>query len=181
MLMPTILTHAVVPLAIGLGLGPRAVPPRLLIAGIVASIAPDFDVLAFRLHVAYADTFGHRGATHSVSFALLLGVIAALLAGRLRAPPWKAFAFVGLCALSHPLLDMFTNGTHGVALWWPWSDERLEMPWHRIEASPIAFNRIASSRTWVVLQSEMTWIWLPAAAAFLALKLATRSSRPAKN
>lgn len=172
--MPTILTHAVVPLAIGLGLGSRAVPPRLLVAGIVASIAPDFDVLAFRLHVAYADTFGHRGATHSVSFALMLALIAALLAGRLRVPPWKAFAFVGVCAVSHPLLDMFTNGTHGVALWWPWSDERLVMPWHRIEASPIAFNRIASARTWVVLQSEMAWIWLPAVASFALLRLGRR-------
>ncbi|RQP24455.1 metal-dependent hydrolase [Piscinibacter terrae] len=182
--MPTILTHAVVPLAIGLGLGSRAVPPHLLMAGIVASIAPDFDVLAFRLHVAYADTFGHRGATHSVGFAFLLATTAALLAGRLRTSPWKAFAFVGLCALSHPLLDMFTNGTHGVALWWPWSDERLVMPWHRIEASPIAFDRIASARTWVVLQSEMMWIWLPALAGFLALKLwsrgVTRSSRHAQ-
>jgi inner membrane protein len=172
--MPTILTHAVVPLAIGLGLGSRAVSPRLLMAGIVASIAPDFDVLAFRLHVAYADTFGHRGATHSMSFAIMLGLIAAVLSGRLRTSPWKAFAFVTLCGVSHPLLDMFTNGTHGVALWWPWSDERLVMPWHRIEASPIAFNRIASVRTWVVLQSEMVWIWLPAAVVFALLRAGRR-------
>jgi inner membrane protein len=116
-----------------------------------------------------------------VSFAIMLGLIAALLSGRLRTSPRKAFAFVAFCGVSHPLLDMFTNGTHGVALWWPWSDERLVMPWHRIEASPLAFNRIASARTWVVLQSEMVWIWLPAAVAFLILKLWRRMTmRPSK-
>ncbi len=74
--MPTILTHVVVPLAIGIGLGSGVVSRRLLIAGAVASIMPDFDVVAFKLGIAYGDAFGHRGASHSLAFALMIGLLA---------------------------------------------------------------------------------------------------------
>ncbi len=37
------------------------ISPRLLIAGMVASIAPDLDVAAFRFGIAYSHEFGHRG------------------------------------------------------------------------------------------------------------------------
>src|SRR5262245_30471971 len=45
--MPTILSHPAVPLALALGLGRKTVPPRLAQIGVVASILPDLDVLAF--------------------------------------------------------------------------------------------------------------------------------------
>ena len=50
--MPTIFTHAVVPLAAGLALGRKTLPPRLVAAGMLAAIAPDFDTVAFRLGIA---------------------------------------------------------------------------------------------------------------------------------
>ncbi|MDO8697617.1 MAG: metal-dependent hydrolase, partial [Pseudomonas sp.] len=82
--MPTILTHAAVPLALGLGLGSRIVPPRLLLAGVLAAMLPDLDVLAFLLHISYADDFGHRGISHSLLFALSVGLLALLAAPQLR-------------------------------------------------------------------------------------------------
>ncbi|MDU6453653.1 MAG: metal-dependent hydrolase [Enterobacter hormaechei] len=36
--MPTIITHAAVPLCLGLGLGTKVIPPRLLFAGIVLAM-----------------------------------------------------------------------------------------------------------------------------------------------
>ncbi len=63
--MPTIVTHAAVPLCLGLGLGSRIIPPRLLLAGVAIAMLPDADVLAFKLGVAYGHVFGHRGFTHS--------------------------------------------------------------------------------------------------------------------
>jgi inner membrane protein len=162
--MPTILTHAVVPLAIGLGLGSRRIPPRLLCAAMLAAILPDLDVVAFALHIPYADDFGHRGASHSLLFALLVGVLALLAAPLLRCSRGMAFGFVGLAGASHGLLDMFTNGGLGVALWWPWSAERLFMPWQVIEVSPLTVQRLLSPRGVAVLQSELLWVWLPAAA-----------------
>lgn len=108
--MPTIFSHAAVPLALGLGLGARIVPRRLLAAGVLASILPDFDVLAFRFHVPYADNFGHRGISHSIVFAIFLATVAAAFAARLHAARRTAFIFVAICGISHGVLDMFTNG-----------------------------------------------------------------------
>ncbi|MES2317771.1 MAG: metal-dependent hydrolase [Pseudomonadota bacterium] len=144
--MPTILTHAVVPLALGLGLGAGVVSRRLLLAGIAGSIMPDFDVVAFKLGIAYGNAFGHRGASHSIAFAVLLGVLALCFARPLRTTRLAAFLFVGFSTLSHALLDMFTDGGHGVALWWPVSNERLFAAWQVIEVSPIGLRRFLTER-----------------------------------
>ncbi|WP_341675610.1 metal-dependent hydrolase [Niveibacterium sp. SC-1] len=175
--MPTILTHAAVPLALGLGLGSSRVPRRLLGAGVLAAIAPDFDGLAFKLGIAYADAFGHRGATHSLVFALLLGLVAAAGAQHLQTSRRVAFLFVAACCLSHPLLDMFTNGGLGVAFWWPFSEARYFSPWQVIEVSPIALRRVFSERGLAVLASELRWVWLPALLLGLTLRLGLRATR----
>ena len=47
--MPTIITHAAVPICLGLGLGLKVIPPRLLFAGIALAMLPDADVLSFKL------------------------------------------------------------------------------------------------------------------------------------
>ena len=172
--MPTILTHAAVPLALGLGLGIRIIPKPLLLAGIAASILPDLDVLAFQLHIPYADDFGHRGFTHSIAFAVALGLLAMAFSQRLRCSRGLAFTFIGISTVSHGLLDMLTNGGLGIALWWPWSSERLFAAWQVIEVSPLSLRHVFSARGWAVLQSELLWVWLPAlfvAAALLAFRL----------
>lgn len=166
--MPTILTHAAVPLALGLGLGREAISSRLLIAGALAAMLPDADVAAFKFGIAYADTFGHRGASHSLLFAALLGMAAILLRRSLRTRPWTAFWFVAFATVSHPLLDMLTDGGLGVALLWPWSDARHFAPWRVIEVSPFA-HRFFTARGAEVLLSELRWVWLPVVVAGSAL------------
>jgi inner membrane protein len=167
--MPTIFTHAVVPLAIGIGLGTGVVSRRLLLAGAAASIMPDLDVVAFKLGIAYADAFGHRGASHSVAFALLLGLLALACAPLLRTTRVAAFLFVALSTLSHAVLDMFTDGGLGVALWWPVSPERLFAAWRVIEVSPIGVSRFLTGRGLEVLLSEFVWVWLPCITVCAAL------------
>ena len=159
--MPTIFTHAVLPLAAGLALGRRTLSPRLVAAGMFATIAPDFDSVAFKLGIAYADQFGHRGASHSIAFALALGLLAAIAAPWLRTTRLKAFVFIAACTASHPLLDAFTDGGLGVALLWPWSHERIFAPWRPIEVSPIGTG-FFSLRGLEVLWSELKWVVLPA-------------------
>lgn len=165
--MPTILTHAAVPVALAAGLGSRIIPQRLLLAGIVASVLPDLDVAAFRLGIAYAAPLGHRGVSHSLAFAALLAVIAALLSRSLRSTRLTAAVFAGACAASHGVLDMFTNGGLGVALWWPFSQERVFAAWRVIEVSPLSLQRILGARGLAVMQSELLWVWLPALASGL--------------
>ena len=161
--MPTILTHAAIPLAIGICLGRQIIPPRLLAAGILASILPDADVVAFKLGIAYLDNFGHRGASHSICFALLLGLFACLFAKQLQSSRFGIFCFITVATASHGLLDMLTNGGEGVALFWPLSGQRWFFPWQVIEVSPIALKKIFSARFLAVLASELVWVWLPLA------------------
>ena len=77
--------------------------------------------------------------------------------------------FDGLSTISHGLLDMVTNGGLGIALWWPWSSERLFFPWQVIEVSPLSLSRVFSARGLAVIQSELLWIWLPALLSGIAL------------
>lgn len=175
--MPTILSHAAVPLAIGLGLGAQRIPTRLLVVGVVASVLPDLDVLAFRFHIAYADALGHRGASHSLVFAFCLALAAFALAKHLKASHTTAFWFTAVCAASHGVLDMFTNGGLGTALWWPFSDVRVFAPWQVIEVSPLSLRRVFSARGLAVLQSELLWIWLPAFFVCAGLWWARRQAR----
>ena len=214
--MPSIITHAAVPLALWCAADRGRIPSRLLVAGVIAAMLPDADVLAFALHIPYADAFGHRGASHSLLFAGVLAALAAALAffgsrrpwsaphssGSRRpwsAPhssgsrrPWSAVScqprlaptkagptvastvqaavFVFVCAASHPLLDTMTSGGLGVALAWPWSEQRFFAPWRPIRVSPFA-PQFFSARGVATLLSELRWVWLPLAGAVVAWKL----------
>ncbi|MEO7728969.1 MAG: metal-dependent hydrolase [Burkholderiales bacterium] len=159
--MPTILTHPVVPLAIGLGLGSGIVPPRLLIAGVMASIIPDLDVVSFRLDIPYDSAFGHRGFTHSITFAMALAVCGTFAHRALRASWISASAFLFIATVSHGVLDSFTNGGSGIAFLWPFSDGRFFAPFQVIEVSPIGVARFFTSRGATVFASELLWVWLP--------------------
>lgn len=172
--MSSILSHPAVPLAIGLGLGFRKIPPRLLIVGVVASILPDLDVLAFRVGIAYSHPFGHRGITHSLTFAIALALIVSLFAVRLRASRTTTFWFVFVATASHGLLDMFTNGGLGVAYFWPYTTHRFFFPMQAIDVSPLNLQRFFSHAGSKVLQSELAWVWLPCMAAGMMAYLARR-------
>jgi inner membrane protein len=169
--MPTILSHPAVPLAIGLGLGSGAISGRLLLAGVAASIVPDLDV--YLEH--YWSAIGHRGVTHTLVAALLAGFCAALIARALRTTRLTAFAFVFACLLSHPLLDMCTNGGSGIPLFWPLDDERYFMPWTPIEVSPLGIRRFFSERGLAVLTSEIIWVWAPAVVLYALLRTVRHS------
>ncbi|WP_295569374.1 metal-dependent hydrolase [uncultured Stenotrophomonas sp.] len=193
--MPSIITHAAVPLALWCAADRGRIPAWLLAAGVVAAMLPDADVLAFALHIPYADAFGHRGASHSLLFASVLAALAAVWAflgsgrpwsaqrspGRRRpwsavscqprlAPTTQAATFVFVCAASHPLLDAMTSGGLGVALAWPWSEHRFFAPWRPIRVSPFA-PQFFSARGLATLLSELRWVWLPLATAVVAWKL----------
>ena len=182
--MPTIFTHPAVPLALGLGLGKNIIPPRLLAAGVAASVVPDLDVLAFRFNVAYSSDYGHRGFSHSLAFAAVLAFLAALFAPWLKAKRLTTFLFVFVSAASHGLLDMLTTGGLGVALLWPYASERMFFPWRMIVVSPLSLWEFLGLRGWRVIGSELLWVWLPAAVTFVIIALATagrRTTTPVKN
>jgi inner membrane protein len=178
--MPTVFTHALVPLALGAAIERRIVSGRLLAVGTLCGMLPDADVLSFQFAVARGSLLSHRGLTHSLGFAVLIGALAAGFAPRLKARRAVAFGFAFLGTLSHPLLDMLTNGGSGVALWFPFSDERVFFSWRPILVAPISAARFFSERGWRVLQSEMLWVWLPALGLALLIGLGRRGRSPAQ-
>lgn len=168
--MPTILSHPAVPLALAVAAGSRAIPPRLVAAGVVACVVPDVDVVAFHFGIDDSHALGHRGFTHSLGFAVLLGALAALAAPMLCAKRWLAFGFVTLAAASHGLSDMLANGGAGIALFWPYSSQRYFFPWPILEVSPLGIRPFFSERGLVVFCSEMLWVWMPCVIVALACR-----------
>ncbi|MCF5890325.1 metal-dependent hydrolase [Aeromonas veronii] len=159
--MPTIITHAAVPLCLGLGLGSRIIPPRLLLAGVAIAMLPDADVLAFKLGVAYGHVFGHRGFTHSLLFAFVLPTLAMLFHRQFRASVATVWSFLLVSLLSHSLLDSLTTGGKRVGWLWPWRDERFFAPF-KLEA-------YLTARGEAVILSELYWVWLPGVVLMLGL------------
>ena len=69
--MASIFTHPVVAIAFS----PWVNTPnkrKVIISGIILSIFPDIDVVAFKFGIPYEHMFGHRGITHSIAFALAI-------------------------------------------------------------------------------------------------------------
>jgi inner membrane protein len=126
--------HVAVGLAAGrayAGKGSRRELARAMLAFSVVSLVPDADVLAFVFGIPYGAPFGHRGASHSIAFA----VACAALAGVGGFPRRAIYTFV--VTASHGVLDAMTDGGRGVALFWPLSMERIFFPWRPIPVAPI--------------------------------------------
>ena len=161
--MPSIVTHPAVPLALAVAYGQRYVSRRLLLAGVGASVLPDLDSLGLDLGIPYGHMLGHRGFSHSILFALLLAVGAALLYRTLRSSRSAAFAVVFISCASHGLLDALTSGGLGVAFLSPLSNHRYFLPWRPIAVSPLDVDRFFSNWGFRVLRSEVVCVWLPCA------------------
>lgn len=128
---------------------------------------PDADVIGFSFGVRYDDMFGHRGFTHSLFFAALVG---AFVAWQIPNPKSQGpnpnrvalFAWFTAVTMSHGVLDALTNGGRGIGFFAPFSNHRFFFPWRPIQVSPIGAG-FFSSRGLRVLVSECGWIWLPSA------------------
>jgi inner membrane protein len=175
--MASVFSHAVAALGIGACFYRPGTPKRVWVAGALCSVIPDLDVIGFQFGVHYGDFWGHRGFTHSLLFAALLASAVLLVAFRQGVPGFGRFAlwsYFFLATASHGLLDAMTDGGLGVALFSPFNTTRYFLPWRPIRVSPIGVARFFSHRGLEVVQSELLWIWLPAALLMLAAFLIRR-------
>jgi inner membrane protein len=120
------------------------------------ALLPDLDVVAFALCVPYAAPFGHRGASHSLAAAVLVGLASALVARAWGGRAGRVGMVVGLVVASHGLLDALTDGGLGAALLWPFSNERFFAPWRPLPVAPIG-ARFWSARGLAVAATELAW------------------------
>jgi inner membrane protein len=161
--MPTVITHAAVGLGFAAVYTARSMPQ--LYWGLAAGLAmlPDLDVIAFRLGIPYGARFGHRGFSHSLCGAALVGLAAALLtAPSFGEPWWRLWALFGGAMASHGLLDAFTNGGMGIALLAPFDPTRYFFPWRPVQVCLIG-GSLLNPWNLRAFRSELGWIWLPLA------------------
>ncbi|HVF50537.1 MAG TPA: metal-dependent hydrolase [Pyrinomonadaceae bacterium] len=181
--MATIFSHALAALALGKVYTEERMPARFWTLAAACAVLPDADVVTFIFGVRYGDVLGHRGLSHSLLFALVVGCIAARLAFSgvsVRSTKFLTLAAYFFAATaSHAVLDALTNGGLGVAFFSPFDTTRYFFPWRPIKVSPIGLG-FFSRYGLVVLMSEIVWIWLPSIAlvlvAWAARKIGKASS-----
>jgi inner membrane protein len=115
----------------------------------VVSLLPDIDVIGFSLGVHYGDPWGHRGATHSLMFAVAIAGALGLAARALKRPPLRTWAIATGVLVSHGLLDTLTTGGLGSALLWPFDLTRYFAPWRPIPVAPIGLSFFSVSGCFV--------------------------------
>jgi inner membrane protein len=98
----------------------------ILFAGL--ALLPDADVLLVTLGACDAGACGHRGASHSLPVAIAFGLLAGLVARRLRWPVLKTILATTVAVGSHALLDVLGAGGRGLPLLWPFSEARFISP-----------------------------------------------------
>lgn len=168
--MPTVVTHAALPLIAAWGLGPGRIPPRLAWLAAAVAVIPDLDVFGRLAGIPVESIFGHRGASHSVAAALVLAMLAAGVPARPVGWPLRA-SFLFLSALSHGLADMLTDGGKGIALFWPLSSDRMFFEFRPLEVSPIFLRGFENGKLPLVLASEMLWLLLPVSLLAILFRL----------
>ena len=127
-------------------------------AGGLLAVAPDIDTYAARaFDISRGSIWSHRGVIHSPVFLILLCAVVAALPTLGRGGKWQAWLLLTLiwavAAITHPLLDMLTDGGSGVMFLYPFNHDRYFFPWRPIRVSPLSVTRFFS-RAGSILRSE---------------------------
>ena len=174
--MPTVMTHAVVGIALGSLTRFPTRRPLFWIVSALLPVVPDFDVAGLAFGIPFRSMWGHRGISHSLAGALVIAAIAAgLTARRLGVRALPLTLYFAVITASHGALDGLTNGGPGVAFFAPFDTTRYFLPWRPIPVSPLASN-FFSEWGWRVFRAELVMLWAPAL-AMIAVGAVTRAAR----
>jgi inner membrane protein len=161
--MPTLFSHAAVGFIAAKGAAEATAPnTRIVIASMALSALPDADALFLGV-VPYSHPLGHRGFTHSLFFAALMGALVALLFSKAGWAPAHSFlplAFLfAVATASHGFFDAMTDGGLGVAFFAPFSNHRYFLPWRPIPVAPLSLEGLMNSRGLRVIRVEAELFW----------------------
>jgi membrane-bound metal-dependent hydrolase YbcI (DUF457 family) len=124
--MPLPVAHALVGATVNTSLNNsrQALSFKAIGLSVFLAICPDFDYALNFLRIG--DGGWHHGFTHSIVFAIGVGLVCWLILKDRR----PATLFI-LCAVvaSHTLLDYLLTESRGVALFWPITDHRYKLDW----------------------------------------------------
>jgi inner membrane protein len=184
-IMPTVITHAVVGGAFGMVLPGDAGRWRTFLGGIFCATIADTDVLAFKVGIPYGHILGHRGISHSFLFALVVSIIVVCCLFRkvkiFSAGWWGLVNLMFLAGVSHGVLDAMTNGGMGVAFLAPLDNTRYFLPWTPIHVSPLGLSRHVLKWKLQVLGFEMIHICLPTSLLVLITRIVQAKSKTTIN
>lgn len=156
--------HALVAITIGKSYSKKRTNWKFWFLGIFCSILPDADVISFKFGIPYEAFWGHRGFSHSLLFALIVGVLLTFIFYKKDFYSKKGVGYIlffFLCTASHGILDALTNGGLGVAFFSPFDTTRYFFSCRPIKVSPIGIERFFSERGKLVILSELVWIGIP--------------------
>ncbi len=162
--MASIFGHAVAAIALGQSFTKPTYTWKLMTLGMLCAMLPDTDVIGFKYDIAYESFWGHRGFSHSLLFALGIGILVTFIFYTKKCTSITAIALIGyfsICTASHGILDAMTTGGLGVAFFSPFNDTRYFLPWRPIQVSPIGIHNFFGSRGFKVIASELIWIGIP--------------------
>ena len=159
--MPTIVTHAAVPICLGLGLGSRIISLRLLLAGVAIAMLPDADVCS-------PSNWGRLWPMSLAIAALPIHCCSPLPAhaGHAVSPPssgqrrHRLVVSAGLFALPQPARFPSPQVARGLA-----GSGRgvtsVSLPLAGDPVAPFKLEAYLTARGEAVILSELYWVWLP--------------------
>lgn len=164
--MPTLIGHSIIALPINSLILNRKNSLKMTLVAVLCSILPDIDIIGFNYGIRYASLFGHRGFTHSISFAVLIGITVAIFIVLLDKQPnlkesVSIVASFTLITLSHSCLDAMTDGGLGCAFFSPFSNERYFLPWRPFKVAAIGLHSFLIYEGKSILLEELAYLVLP--------------------
>ena len=124
--------HAIAGAAVGAFYQAPTHRRRLITIAAICAVVPDLDLIGWPLGISTFALLGHRGLTHSIAFAVVLGGIAAwvLLRDSTTRKRVAGAAALIVATGTHSVLDALTTySPTGPAFWAPFSNERYRFPW----------------------------------------------------
>ncbi|GGG41370.1 hydrolase [Dokdonia pacifica] len=156
--------HAFAAIALGTSVPKTYRSTKFWILAAICSILPDADVIGFSFGIPYESFWGHRGFSHSLLAALLIGMIITIIFYSTIILSKKGILlilFFTLATASHAVLDAMTTGGLGIAFFSPWDDTRHFFDWRPIQVSPIGIENFFSKWGLRVIMSELIYIFIP--------------------
>jgi inner membrane protein len=139
--VPSSLSHAMVAVTLGSIVAPRRLLRPFLVIGAASAVLPDIDAIGRPFYGAAGDIEalgGHRGFTHSLVFASVMGLVAfaaVLVNARWRGYRVRFGLFVAAVTCLHGVLDLSSSigaATSPVQFWSPFSTRVYVLSEHPI-------------------------------------------------
>ncbi len=176
--MASIFAHAFTAYAFGKSFSEKIYTKKLWILGGLCAIIPDADVVSFKFGIAYEDFWGHRGFSHSLLFAFLLGILITLIfyyKSILTRTGLYLMLYFSICTASHGILDAMTTGGLGIAFFSPFDNTRYFLPWRPIQVSPIGASKFFSIWGLKVILNELIWVGIPTTLYIIVIRFFRKS------